>query len=1347
MSSFFNALCGPLGSWAEIQFSPLSQTAPLGGGGTSSTEDSPSNDVAKSHVGNAPLTPDELGSMCSVGVEGEDGRTLPPGPPAGGRSQDKCAEHTDTSSGPASPQDVAQAPRQMGMERGKGAGMPDVVGLGGVSMHTMKEEKGKGGLGAPCAWPRLDASEPPPTRPFPPSLESLEAPAATAGSHASLPQRAASEVRGAYARMDDKLDGSPLDFEHREAIQRLVEFFYWMPLSDSWRTNDILREMYRIVSSAGWDVYPFQSGQKERSLAAEAQGSRRGSAWNVHSSLHHHWGEDVLRGRAHRHSVRPTDCYCMNNVDFYLNVDAWRQIAQGQPILLRTLIVDRPCGVMNHGEWRFVENKLHMSMRAWDSSAETRRYVKFEHELWDFQHGQVVDFGDWLYRVHIKAPVPGCEQYRLVLLEPVWTSPGGCCRKLWNLACCGGESWGKPDDCQRLQRLRVTRRGEKQSWSIMRTAAIGQGAEPEIHIALDHQTTFFSLKASDYALAMAGEINCFSLKESFDVKSSKDRLLLLTFVKDMTGRAIHDSEPQTIAYEVGSSKGPTSAKRPKSCFPLCDALLVAPVTPLTSQANEEAGVVGRVTGIQHPNDMRLNKDILPYMREFVDLAVPPEVKAGKKLRVESNDLVVARQNDARKRLTFECSAMMDDWEDPGFAQTGFLKKENDGGELSGAIKCQPRVITPFEGYGKTRYMGVVLAVKHGVTSRLHAFMVGRTVCYIEDAVKQLAGGARLFKLLQTDLSRQDGRKGVVGRMLWHMLLESCFEGQELRDALDLHRRSFGTKVKTRNKVRWETYFAMGSGAPDTTENNTFENLFLMYLAKRLSGASASEAWSWCQTNVLVAGDDGLISGIESSFYQEACVLCGHLGKVAIAKDEVFRFLGRLFPKVSLAACCTDSMQDPLRVFVKLTITTECLPTVMLVRRRLFEKACAVWATDEHTPWLKDVLWHIINAGQREYKWDFFKSTKHLNYLVDANGKTYTSLNLGQTGKVESWKEVAIRSALPDVDLDAFAAFWARDNKAMLAGGFEYIQAHNSHHSRFTLRRSQDAAALQNVSTHVVDSRGNVTQTQAGDKSTLKTIPEENKGGGVLARETFDKIWKGEHGVDGSGSKATKSVPAPQGDKSSADTDKSQQGAASRRTGTKHQGPAADKAPQTSRKVGIEKKSASVHKTPIRPPGARVAVKASTHDRPPGRVAVKAIACDGKVESVPQRGKGSGQRQPPFPRARVETPTPPKSTAEGGKTKGFGLTSPPPSPPDTDDDEEIDPEELAELLLETETPPSAPQRSATSRPAQPLPPSTPATEVSQWRAVFFAGAAGGGPLVIAGVLQTWGAGGGAAGPGG
>jgi len=477
-------------------------------------------------------------------------------------------------------------------------------------------------------------------------------------------------------------------------------------------------------------------------------------------------------------------------------------------------------------------------------------------------------------------------------------------------------------------------------------------------------------------------------------------------VEDLAATCI-DDVPYIHMYDTGSQDGITP-DRVKHCQPLMKPLVQPPMVPIVSKANEKMAVHARVTSMMHPPASEIDRQTKSYITEFVEHFAPKI-----KLRKWATDQVLAKQDTASKIASVSRSILESDDEDEPTRET-FTKQENDGGESS-QWKLEPRIITPLEGSAKARYMAFIYPFKEAVTLRLPCIVVGKATDEVENSVMRVARAARNETVYETDLSRMDGRKSIVGRVLFAEMLAHSFEGDERREMLGLHRQTVGMQCRTRCGVKYSTGFTLGSGSPDTTDNNSWDTLFMLYHAKRLEGVAHREAITWLLDCVLVSGDDGLAAELDVKCFSEACRLCGHVEKCQTRTRETFTFLGRLYAPAALSATVRNSMQDPARVFTKFTICATRLTSVLERRDRLFQKACAVLTTDPETPYISTVARCICDAAEREEGKEFKVVETMLNYNIA--GGIYANHSA-------EWMEAAIHEAHPTCDWDSLDAWFA-----------------------------------------------------------------------------------------------------------------------------------------------------------------------------------------------------------------------------------------------------------------------------------------------------------------------------------
>lgn len=813
-----------------------------------------------------------------------------------------------------------------------------------------------------------------------------------------------------------------------------------------------VQTMVNIVLQGGWEPYAYQAGRAERELCESGY-------------LKHHWGGDIPRGDQIC-DVLDVQKHCMIlcDTDYYL--DDFHEIAFGQPILIHTLRVTSPVHQDPYRSWHFSEDVMHSVVGQ----------NRFEHKIWDFpgRSGQIVRIGQYAYKVHVRA-IPDT-YYQVVFLEPVFkkSTMSEVLRDSLHLCCCPSTVYRrhKRDGVMAmnsnfrdpvtvcnalgkflkgrshvvrsnptvlpLERLKINTRGERKEWSTLK---VNEGGTTQLLFAVAGSYDINTVEYSHYKeIESRKKLVRPEVKMQYDFSSNRLLDNVLEMINDTSGLSAAErvklldsnTSPLVVVYTYGSEGYLASEKVKGGCYPLAAPFLVDPKdVPLSTRANETAGINSRVLDIQSSSKQFIRPFVRLCLNEFVANAKPLiEGRVWTEQEVlEHQDTPSKRQSLTRAIMSkeFSDSAIMSEREWEAYVanddevrllleatQKGFIKPE--------PAASDPRMITPLEGPDKL-YMQYVYAFKEAMSKPQKFFAFGLSPEETEERLRGVASTAVDGTMYETDFSRMDGRKGIVGRTLFSMLLQAAFNKSDGLKALQFHRNTVGMKIKSRNGVKYTNGFSLGSGSPDTTDNNSWETAFILYYAQRKSGKGNTDAWEWLTNCALISGDDSIVTGLDRDAFKHACKHCGHVEKLVVRKNVPWCFLGRLCAPAREYARIPNSCQDPSRVCDKLTLSAEKLLPGVQSRKRLHEKACAILTTDCNSPFVSIYAKLVITAGLEQYGWARQDVFNWLNYNV--NPGHYAN-------ETAMWMEEAFVAAHPTVDFKAFLN-WAEDVRAATKG--------------------------------------------------------------------------------------------------------------------------------------------------------------------------------------------------------------------------------------------------------------------------------------------------------------------------
>jgi len=686
-----------------------------------------------------------------------------------------------------------------------------------------------------------------------------------------------------------------------------------------------------------------------------------------------------------------------------------------------------------------------------------------------------------------------------------------------------------------LRRLEVAVKGKEHSWSVLVVHRVGAQpiTNPSYSEMVNHDYDRDAPMKIDETLlvkiALLGDYTSVTIShsmfmqmtsrfrltaadavEQFQWKVPRDRAFLLDFLKDTKGNYDPDSVPFVLLYEASNKR--YVVDKCKGVQPLMAPLGVVP--PLgadtNSSHNEAKGVKTRIGDIMAgPHESLMSPSLMDHGMEFVGHLQSDMLAATNKKVLEPwpHEAVLDHQTTPFKRLTVERSYAAGDARPLKKSDQAFVKCEVDGGEAAGKIKGEPRIISTKEGDRvKAHYLSYMYALKE-VLMILPCSAVGRSVRWVENAVKRVAASSNNGKLFEAsvlphktavtnvqysklrtfegDLSRQDGRKSLPWRVIFDKILEAFFTGHYRDEVRALHADTVAMTMRTKTGgEKYGTGFTEGSGMADTTVNNTLENMFIAYHAFRIKGYSPSEAWASTKVGCIFAGDDSCGRDLHLSEFTESGTDMHHVLKyVDVKEDMPLGFLGRKFgPSLRVLRQVVSSIHDPARSIVKFTCCVNKIPILEDRRKRLHDKARAIMTTDRHSFAISVVAKCVLDAGKREYGW-----TPELNYDLnynlavkdEASGETAT---YSQDECVNDWSEELYRKVWPAINFEALVEYFSADRS------FEEIE----HHPVFGQPAQCDIADGLTVYSCPLDHTQPVEVVKHGTDEATKIVHKEGK---------------------------------------------------------------------------------------------------------------------------------------------------------------------------------------------------------------------------------------------------------------
>lgn len=734
----------------------------------------------------------------------------------------------------------------------------------------------------------------------------------------------------------------------------LIEHFKTSCLSASHYKDDAIDDMVEMLKLSGRTAHAHQAGGHERQVCETC-------------TLTHYWASDFLRGEEIFQKPSKESCIIMADVDYYVD---WAKLPveyAGKPMMLYTFDLQDPVHSDKARSWNCKDDYVRMRVG----------HCEFSHQLWKYTHGDVIrlDFNQrrffdftqdssYAYKVHVRQKQNS--YYKFVLLEPIKKLPKQpeLTQFIRRYLLC------LPDAVTDLKfptRLNFCIKGTRNEWVVLNHID-GKG-KASLRFALSDSLLSYSVPL-DSIVEMIHRLKLIrpDVKVQFGIDDARKREMLVEFASDL-GNYVMQRYATCVNYDYAPPLEQQQQPR-GGMYPLMRNILPLGVAPYSTAANEIAGISSRVQSIMHPADFKIPPNVRKAMKWFVsniDFKAKP---------LSLNDVLDA-QDTPSKVASITKSILSGEVDGKVEA---FIKKELSEFES----KPDPRIITHVNNGVKAAYLAYMMAFKKSVSMQYPFFGFGRRPDDLDRRVAEVVQNDG--DLLETDFSRMDGRKSPVGRTLFELLLLRTFEDYG-PSAVELHRATIGMDIHTVQGIDYTNGFSLGSGSPDTTDNNSWDTIFQLWLAKSKK-IGYERAWEWIHENVLVSGDDSIAVDLDKEDFLMSTKLCGHVGKVKTC-NELFCFLGRTYHRPTCHIHPVNC-QDPIRALTRFTVCDRRLTTEKLVHRALFEKACAYKTTDPNTPVLSNLCSAVLRASLIEYGWRYEPMFTAANYNVLATEGRYTN---------------------------------------------------------------------------------------------------------------------------------------------------------------------------------------------------------------------------------------------------------------------------------------------------------------------------------------------------------------------
>lgn len=728
-------------------------------------------------------------------------------------------------------------------------------------------------------------------------------------------------------------------------------------------------------------------GLQYYSVQASASDERHG----VEGSRTYYWAKDMIVQPA-VYQPQNRALLAMVDVDYYMDMNDFLVNAE-RPVIMYTFVPERAAGCGDGYVWHVDnESQVHMSITGGG---------QYTHRLWDYGYDNVMAVEWFLYIIPWKVVSYLVDRRRVaadryvVLFTPIasWRYP---------LSLLAWLSLSGP----RVKRM-VLAVGD---W--VRLKIVAQGGV-KISTARVNTTLCCTVPVEiDDAIAAIARISRTELSLP-QVQSLVDKkveaVVLVEYHRLKTKHLPPVVFPVTEgvrSYQVLMAPYDPNAK--PSLIAFMSPIIHGAFAPMQTPGNEAYSIRKRVDEVKSTAEM--TPFTLRCCREFVERVVPMPHH----IHPVDQDEVFARQARPMQRSLLNLATLMFK---PFRIIRMFLKKEAYPG-----VKA-PRPISQMNPRDNLEYSAFLYAVaEHLKMCRWYAF--GKTPLETAEAVAAVCVHAEV--VLMTDFNKMDGHVSKVSRELEQMIMVRLFHPEHHAVMLELMRGQYGLDGVSRLGIKYKTGFARASGSSETSAFNTLTNAFVSFVALRMEGLNADDAY---QGLGLYGGDDGIAANVSCEKMARAARAVGQEVEGKVVKRGSFgvKFLARYYsPEVWNGGL--DSCADVRRQLVKFHTTTS-LPSYISPKIKLVEKAESYYMTDKNTPILGELvtLIHQMHLRDAEYaatqkvRQEGAHVLKNVGYYHGKVSADYQYPNENGMG----WMEAVIQQDLPQFNRDVFTNFLER----------------------------------------------------------------------------------------------------------------------------------------------------------------------------------------------------------------------------------------------------------------------------------------------------------------------------------
>jgi len=426
--------------------------------------------------------------------------------------------------------------------------------------------------------------------------------------------------------------------------------------------------------------------------------------------------------------------------------------------------------------------------------------------------------------------------------------------------------------------------------------------------------------------------------------------------KPWRGETVSTTVKRVHTYQLVDKYDDYDPDAKPSVIGFMDPIYDSAYAPDMCKSNDKRSVEARV------NKVRNETDVTPFtlkvMKEFITMFVGASRHSLEPTGTE--EVYVRQDKPQQRRILAEAEYMRY----PHRVVKSFMKRE------AGQNVGDPRNISTINGLDKLEYSTVMYALADFI-KQFDWYAFGKSPLEQADRVTEIAQKAKF--VIETDFSRMDGRVSPVARMLERMLVMALFKPKHHAKIFELMRAQTDLKAKTKHGVEYQTGTSRLSGSPETSLFNTILNVFVAFLALRMTkvdGRFLTPEEAWAKLGIY-GGDDGMSADISSDVYTKAASMMGQ--KLTCETKQRgsagIKFLARLYgPEVWFGD--NNTMCDLPRTLSKFH-TTVHLPKSITDEEKLVDKAYALSLTDTNTPVIGKFVQKVLKHKPEKFEFKNF----------------------------------------------------------------------------------------------------------------------------------------------------------------------------------------------------------------------------------------------------------------------------------------------------------------------------------------------------------------------------------------